>query len=501
MQQGFRSHWSKRPVQGYYSPLNDCEKSLKMLIPVLLTGGSGTRLWPLSRKLHPKQFLRLTDAHSLLENTVLRLAAAPDIGPMLAVGGEAHRFIVAEHMRQVGQDRARIILEPQGRNTAPAAAVAALEVARAHGPDTLMMLCPADHVIADVDAFSRALEVAVAAAQPGVMVTFGIEAERPETGYGYIKVGAETAAGVFALERFVEKPDLATAVEYVASGDYFWNGGMFVFRAQTLLDQLARHAPKILEACERAHAEAVEDGQFLRLDADAFAACPEDSIDYAVMEKATDAAVVPLSCGWNDVGSWNYMQTLGLADAQGNVTQGDVLLHNASNTCVRAQSRLVTAIGTRDLIIIETKDAILVSDAEQVQEVKSIVKRLERDGRDEASQHPQVYRPWGSYEGVDEGVRHQVKRIIVKPGEKLSLQMHHHRAEHWIVVKGTAKVTCGDETFLLGEDESTYIPLGKTHRLENPGSIPLELIEVQTGSYLGEDDIVRFEDVYGRGKA
>lgn len=469
-----------------------------MLIPVLLTGGSGTRLWPLSRKLHPKQFLRLTDDHSLLENTVLRLSGAAEIGPMLAVGGEDHRFIVAEHLRRVGHGDARIILEPQGKNTAPAAAVAALEVARAHGPDTLMMLCPADHVILDVPAFQQALAVAADAAEPGVMVTFGIRAERPETGYGYIKVGAEKAAGVFALERFVEKPDAATAQQYVDSGDYFWNGGMFVFRAQTLLDELARHAPELLAACEKAHAEAAEDGQFLRLNAQAFAACPEDSIDYAVMEKTSAAAVVPLDCGWNDVGSWNFMQVVDKADAAGNVVHGDVILQNAEDTCVRAESRLVAAIGTQNLVIVETKDAVLVSHADQVQDVKTVVKQLQRQGRSEASLHPKVYRPWGSYEGVDEGVRHQVKRIIVKPGEKLSLQMHHHRAEHWIVVKGTARVTVDNESFLLSEDQSTYIPLGKTHRLENPGNIPLELIEVQTGSYLGEDDIVRFEDVYGR---
>ncbi len=469
-----------------------------MLVPVLLTGGSGTRLWPLSRKLHPKQFLRLTDDHSLLENTVLRLSGASGIGPFLAVGGEDHRFIVAEHLRRVGQGSARIILEPQGRNTAPAAAVAALEVARAHGPDTLMMLCPADHVIPDVAAFQTALKVAMEAAQPGVMVTFGIAASKPETGFGYIKVGAEQAPGVFTLDRFVEKPDLATAQSYVASGDYFWNGGMFVFRAQTLLDELAAHAPSILEACRQAHAQAAEDGQFLRLDAAAFGACPEDSIDYAVMEKTAHAAVVPLDCGWNDVGSWSFMNEIDPADADGNVSHGDVLLHDTRSCTVRSEHRLVAVVGMDDTVVVETKDAVLVSRADRVQEVKAIVSRLQAEGRPEAQHHPKVYRPWGSYEGVDEGARHQVKRIIVKPGEKLSLQMHHHRAEHWIVVKGTARVTCDGKSFLLSEDESTYIPLGKNHRLENPGTIPLELIEVQTGSYLGEDDIVRFDDIYGR---
>ncbi len=478
--------------------INQLQKSPEMLIPVLLTGGSGTRLWPLSRKLHPKQFLRLTDDHSLLENTVLRMAGAPDIGPFLAVGGEDHRFIVAEHLRRVGQQSARIILEPQGKNTAPAAAVAALEVARAHGPDTLMMLCPADHVITDVKAFRAALAVAAQAAQPGVMVTFGIAAVRPETGYGYIKVGAPQGEGVFALERFVEKPDADTAQQYVDSGDYFWNGGMFLFRAQTLLDELAAHAPEILAACEKAHAAAREDGQFLRLDAAAFAACPADSIDYAVMEKTAKAAVVPLDCGWNDVGAWTFMAEVDPADADGNVVHGDVIAQDSRNCTVRSEHRLVAVVGMEDAVIVETKDAVLVSRADRVQEVKAVVAQLNRAGRPEAEHHPKVYRPWGSYEGVDEGARHQVKRIVVKPGEKLSLQMHHHRAEHWIVVKGTAKVTCDGKSFLLSEDQSTYIPLGKAHRLENPGNIPLELIEVQTGSYLGEDDIVRFEDVYGR---
>ena len=493
-------HRQSVPGPGTLRPSKTTKNPLKMLIPVLLAGGSGSRLWPLSRKLHPKQFLRLTDERSLLENTVMRVMRAPDVGPVLAIGGEDHRFIIAEHLRRMGQDGARILLEPVGRNTAPAAAVAALEVAARHGPDTLMMLCPSDHVITDVQAFADAVAIASAAAEPGVMVTFGIRAERPETGYGYIKVGAARGEGAFDLERFVEKPDLATAQAYVADGGYFWNGGMFVFRAQTLLDELAQHAPQMLAACRAAHAGAAEDGQFLRLQAEAFSACPEDSIDYAVMEKTRGAVVVPLDCGWDDVGSWTYLNTLGESDQDGNVAQGDVLFEGARNTLVRAQNRLVAAIGTQDLVIVETKDAVLVSDAAQVQQVKAIVKQLETQQRQEAMLHPRVYRPWGSYEGVDDGARHQVKRIVVQPGAKLSLQMHHHRAEHWIVVKGTARVTRGDETFLLGEDESTYIPIGTTHRLENPGTIPLELIEVQTGSYLGEDDIVRFEDDYGRNK-
>ena len=472
-----------------------------MLIPVLLAGGSGTRLWPLSRKLHPKQFLRLTDEHSLLQNTILRMQDVPELGPVMAIGGEDHRFIIAEHLRGVGHERARIMLEPMGRNTAPAAAVAALQVAAEHGPDTLMMLCPADHLIADTGAFRQAVAQAVQAAGPGVMVTFGIRATRPETGYGYIQAGDPLGSdGARQLRRFVEKPDAETAQRYVAAGDYYWNGGMFLFRAQTLLDELQAHAPEILSACRKALSQADADGQFLRLDAAAFAACPEDSIDYAVMEKTANAVVVPLDCGWNDVGAWSFMQEIADPDPDGNIAQGDVLLHDTQGCSIRAQHRLVAAVGLDDAVIVETKDAVLVSRKDQVQQVKAVVAALRDQNRPEAEVHPKVYRPWGSYEAVDEGERYQVKRIVVSPGEKLSLQMHHHRAEHWIVVKGTARVSCNGETFLLREDESTYIPLGHTHRLENPGNIPLELIEVQTGSYLGEDDIVRFDDDYGRGR-
>ena len=471
-----------------------------MLIPVILAGGSGTRFWPLSRKTHPKQFLRLTDDKSLLENAILRMSQVDDLGPLLAVGAEEHRFVLAEHIRRTGHEAARIVLEPCGRNTAPAAAVAALEVAAQYGADTLMMLCPADHVVMDTPAFLQALAVAREAAQPGVMVTFGIRPQRAETGYGYIEAGAEVSAGVLALKAFVEKPDQATAQRYVDSDDYFWNGGMFLFQAGTLLEQMQWHAPDILQASRLAYEKAKTDGAFLRLDEASFSACPDNSIDYAVMEKTKDAVMVPLDCGWDDVGSWGFLSQAVEADDQGNVLQGDVLIENVSNTCVLAQDRLVAAIGTDNLIIVETKDAVLVSAVDQSQNVKSIVAQLERAGRSESRLHPKVYRPWGSYEGVDSGERHQVKRIVVAPGQKLSLQVHHHRAEHWVVVKGTAKVTRGEEAFLLGEDESTYIPVGTRHRLENPGTIPLEMIEVQTGSYLGEDDIVRFADDYGREK-
>ncbi|MGJ8668470.1 MAG: mannose-1-phosphate guanylyltransferase/mannose-6-phosphate isomerase [Oceanococcus sp.] len=469
-----------------------------MLIPVILAGGSGTRLWPLSRKSHPKQFLRLTEENSLLENTILRMSQVQDLGPVLAVGGEEHRFVLSEHIRRTGQQAARIVLEPCGRNTAPAAAVAALDVAAQYGPDTLMMLCPADHVVTDTDAFLQALAVAREAAQEGVMVTFGIRPQRAETGYGYIKAGATLSGGALALDSFVEKPDQVTAQGYVDSGDYYWNGGMFLFRAGTFIQQLTLHAPDILQASQQAYEKATTDGPFMRLDEASFRACPDDSIDYAVMEKTKAAVVVPLDCGWDDVGSWAFLSQTGQSDKNGNVLQGDVLIENARNTCVRAQDRLVAAIGTENLIIVETKDAVLVSAADQSQHVKSIVAQLEQAQRSESRIHPKVYRPWGSYEGIDSGERHQVKRIVVAPGQKLSLQMHHHRSEHWIVVKGTAKVTRGEDIFLLGEDESTYIPVGTRHRLENPGTIQLEMIEVQTGSYLGEDDIVRFADDYGR---
>ncbi len=469
-----------------------------MLTCVLLTGGSGTRLWPLSRRDFPKQFLALDGENSLLEDTVIRVSGIADEQQLLAIGGEAHRFIVSEHLRRQGAGDVSVILEPVPRNTAPAVAIAALQAAAATGPDTILLVTPADHVVRNAAAFRQAARQAMEIAKTGVLVTFGIQPDRPETGYGYIQAGAQRADGAYDIARFVEKPNAAKAEQYLADGGYTWNAGVFVFTAGTLLDEMRAHAPEIVEACERALATAEQDGVFIRLNADAFAACPEDSIDYAVMEKTRKAVVLPLDCGWNDVGSFGYLAELGTPDADGNVSRGDAVLQGCRNTSIQASSRLVAAIGLEDTVIVETSDAVLVSKADQLQQVKTIAKALDSQGRSEAVHHPQVFRPWGSYQGVDEGSRHQVKRIIVKPGEKLSLQMHHHRAEHWIVVRGTAKVTCGDKVLMLTEDQSTYIPLGTTHRLENPGKIPLELIEVQTGGYLGEDDIVRFEDDYGR---
>lgn len=471
-----------------------------MLTCVLLTGGSGTRLWPLSRRDFPKQFLALENERSLLENTVSRLQGIDSEQNLLAIGGESHRFTVREHLERRGEEHTPIILEPAPRNTAPAVAAAALQAARTSGDDTVLLVSPADHVVRDPEAFRVAARKAAEIARSGVLVTFGITPDRPETGYGYIQAGAQRDDGAYDIARFVEKPDLATAEGYLTEGNYTWNAGVFVFTAGTLLEEMRKHAPAIVEACESALANAEDDGDFIRLDADAFIACPEDSIDYAVMEKTQRAVVLPLDCGWNDVGSFGYLAELDTADADGNVTRGDVMLQGCQNTSVQADSRLVAAIGLDDTVIIETDDAVLVSKADRLQEVKTVAKKLGAQGRNEAVHHPEVFRPWGSYQGVDEGERHQVKRIVVKPGEKLSLQMHHHRAEHWIVVKGTAKVTRGDEVIMLTEDQSTYIPLGTTHRLENPGKIPLELIEVQTGSYLGEDDIVRFQDDYGRSK-
>ncbi len=469
-----------------------------MIIPVLLTGGSGTRLWPLSRKRHPKQFLQLAGDCSLLEDTARRMAALPDCGAVLAVAGEDHRFVVAEHLRRSGAGETQILLEPAARNTAPAVALAALQAKAEWGGDTILFVCPSDHVVPDQAAFAAAAEKAVAAARDGALVTFGVVPARPETGYGYLKAGAILPGGGRELVCFVEKPDAATARSYVESGEYFWNSGMFVFQAQAFLDELQSHAPAIFTACCEAIANSSRDSEFVRADAQSFAACPSDSIDYAVMEKTNRGVVVPLDCGWNDVGSWTYLAETRSVDARGNVSDGDVRLRNSDNCTVYSGNRLVAAVGLRDTVIVETKDAVLVAGADQLQEIKGLVAELEADGRSEVHQHPRVYRPWGSYESVDSGERFQVKRIVVAPGKKLSLQMHHHRAEHWTVVKGTARVTRGEDSFLLSEDESTYIPVGTKHRLENPGAIPLELIEVQTGSYLGEDDIVRFADDFGR---
>ncbi|MGH8461864.1 MAG: mannose-1-phosphate guanylyltransferase/mannose-6-phosphate isomerase [Stenotrophobium sp.] len=467
------------------------------LLPVILSGGSGTRLWPLSRENYPKQFLKLIGERTLLQDTALRVQGLGDVLPPLAICGDRHRFIVAEQLLDAGVGGATVMLEPEGRNTAPAAAVAAHYAVEKHGPETVLLLLPSDHVVADARRFHAAVQLAVEAAADGRIVAFGIRPTRAETGYGYIKAGVELASGVRAIASFVEKPDAARAQAFLKDGGYYWNGGIFAFQAQAFLEELRHLEPQMHAATQAAINNSRRDLDFIRLDSAAFKNARADSIDYAVMEKTSRAALVPLDAGWDDVGSWSFLDTLP-KDAEGNVARGDVMLADARDNLVHAESRLVTLAGVSNHIVIETQDAVLVTTKDRVQDVKQIVARLKSAKRPEAQEHPQVYRPWGSYETIAMAERFQVKRIIVKPGQKLSLQMHHHRAEHWIVVKGTAQVTCGDKLFLLHEDQSTYIPLGEKHRLENPGAIPLVLIEVQSGAYLGEDDIVRFEDVYGR---
>lgn len=463
------------------------------VLPIILSGGSGTRLWPLSRESYPKQFLPLVGEHSMLQATWLRAAPVAGHAPIV-VANEEHRFVAAEQLQQIGVKPQSILLEPKGRNTAPAIAVAALEATR-NGADPLLLVLPSDHVIRDEAAFQAAVRAAATAAEQGKLVTFGIKPTAPETGYGYIKAGAGN--GVSAVERFVEKPDLATAQGYLASGEYYWNSGMFLFRASRYLEELRRFQPAIADACTKAWNAATRDADFTRLDKAAFAASPSDSIDYAVMEKTADAVVVPLDANWNDVGSWSALLDVSPQDAQGNAHHGDVIEIDCRNTYAYG-SRLIAMVGLQDVVVVETDDAVLVGHRDRIQEVKEIVARIKASGRSEATWHRKVYRPWGAYDSIDNGQRFQVKRITVKPGATLSLQMHHHRAEHWIVVSGTAEVTRGEEVLLLTENQSTYIPLGVTHRLKNPGKLPLELIEVQSGSYLGEDDIVRFEDTYGR---
>ncbi|PHV07395.1 mannose-1-phosphate guanylyltransferase/mannose-6-phosphate isomerase [Janthinobacterium sp. BJB412] len=468
------------------------------IYPVILSGGSGTRLWPLSRAVLPKQLLPLVGEQTMLQDTALRLAGRPGLMAPLIVCGNEHRFLVAEQMREIRQAPLGILLEPVGRNTAPAVAAAA-HYLRAIDAEAVMLVLPADHVIEDVDAFFAAIEAAGALVADGALATFGIVPSGPETGYGYIRGGAAAAAaGCFAVERFVEKPDLATAEGFVAAGNYFWNSGMFLLRADSYLRELAQFQPAIAAASEAAVRLGYRDLDFCRLDEASFTACPSDSIDYAVMEHTRHAIVVPASIGWSDVGSWSALWEVQPQDGDGNVARGDVYLDDVSGSLVRAESRIVAVVGVRDLVVVETADAVLVAHKDQVQRVKQIVEHLKTQERTEHLHHTKVYRPWGCYEGIDIGERFQVKRITVNPGGKLSLQMHHHRAEHWIVVSGTARVTCGDKVSLLTENESTYIPIGMNHRLENPGKLPLHLIEVQSGSYLGEDDIVRFEDVYSR---
>jgi mannose-1-phosphate guanylyltransferase/mannose-6-phosphate isomerase len=491
---GLRKHPSIRPFV--------------MLLPVILSGGSGTRLWPLSRQQAPKQLLPLLDSRSLLQTTVSRLDGLAGVSEPLLVCNEGHRFMVGEQLRQLDRPGS-LILEPEGRNTAPALTVAALWASR-DGADPVLAVMPADHAIIDLAAFRAAMTTAVAMAEAGMIATFGITPDCPETGYGYIRRGAALAAdgSAYTLAAFAEKPDRETAQRYLDSGDYYWNSGLFVVRASVWLAAIAACRADIAAACRAATAGARCDGDFVRVDRDSFVGCPSDSIDYAVMERITAgtaglpaAAVIPLSAGWSDVGSWESLWQVLDKDADGNAWRGDVMLHESQGTLAFAESRLVACVGTRDLVVVETPDAILVADKSRTQEVKKIAERLQAKNRSEAQYHRKVYRPWGWYDGVDAGERFQVKRIMVKPGASLSLQMHHHRAEHWIVVCGTALVTRGDETILVSENQSTFIPLGTRHRLENPGKVPLEMIEVQSGSYLGEDDIVRFDDIYGRAPA
>ena len=466
--------------------------------PVILTGGAGSRLWPVSREFFPKPLLPLFGEQTLLQDTAVRLDPIDALGNPVFVCNEEHRFLVAEQVRSLGKEPEAILLEPQGRNTAPALTIAALYLVDKEA-DAMMVVMPADHVIPERDAFVTAVKQGSVLAEQGHLVTFGVVADAPETGYGYIRRGEEIdASGVFQVDRFVEKPDAGTAQGYLDAGDYFWNSGIFLLRADRWLEEIGKHQPDILKACRQAMAKGGRDSDFVRVDKDAFLSSPSDSIDYAVMEKTDRAAVVPLQTAWSDVGSWSSIWEVSEQDDDGNVARGDVLMHETTDSLLMADNRCIAAVGVDNLVIVETADAILVANKGRCQDVKAIVGKLKDFGRDEHRFHTRVYRPWGDYEGVDHGSRYQVKRLTVKPGAQLSLQMHHHRAEHWIVVSGTAKVTRGEEVFILSENESTYIPIGMNHRLENPGAIPLEIIEVQSGSYLGEDDIVRFEDIYDR---
>ncbi|PPD03108.1 MAG: mannose-1-phosphate guanylyltransferase/mannose-6-phosphate isomerase [Methylobacter sp.] len=465
------------------------------MIPVILSGGSGTRLWPLSRGQYPKQFLPLVSDNTMLQETVLRLDGLAGLKPLIAVCNEDHRFMLAEQLREINCTVGAIILEPVGKNTAPAVALAALT---AKSPDDVLLVLPADHVIGNTTAFHDAVKEAAKLAEQGFMVTFGIVPVAPETGYGYIKRGLNAHGQAFDVGAFVEKPDAETAQAYIASGDYYWNSGMFAFKAGVFLSELERFNPQMLTVCREALQAAKADFDFTRLDKTIFATCPSDSIDYAVMEKTDKAVVIPLAADWNDVGSWSALWEVLAKDENGNATKGDVLAVETQNSFIHSANKLVATVGVDGLVIVETDDAVMVAPKDRVQEVKLLVDLLKQKQRSEATFHRKVYRPWGHYDSVDNGERHQTKRIVVKPGAKLSLQKHHHRAEHWIVVKGTALVIKEGETILLTENQSTHIPLGMVHSLQNPGVIPLEMVEVQSGSYLGEDDIVRFEDQYGR---
>lgn len=472
--------------------------SEQMIYPVILSGGSGSRLWPLSRKLRPKQLLSLIGPDTLLQQTVSRVSDRPGFAGPVVIANEEHRFIIAEQMREIGIVPKALLLEPVGRNTAPAVAIAALRLLEDES-DALMVVMPSDHVVIDASAFQAAVERAAPAASAGYLVTFGVVPERVETGYGYIAPGdpLPECADARAVARFIEKPDAESAERYVGAG-YLWNSGIFMFAAASFIDELERLRPDMVASCRAALAGAKTDADFVRLDKSAFANCPADSIDYAVMEHTTRGAVVSVSMGWSDLGAWNALWEISDKDADGNVIRGDVVAEQTRNCYLRSEAGLVAAVGIENLVIVATDDAVMVAPLERAQEVKALVERLIREGRVEAEAASTVHRPWGSYTSLHQGDRVQVKHIVVKPGERLSLQMHHHRAEHWVVVQGTARVVCGDEQLMLSENQSVYIPLGSQHRLENPGKIPLHVIEVQSGSYLGEDDIVRFDDHYGR---
>jgi mannose-1-phosphate guanylyltransferase/mannose-6-phosphate isomerase len=469
-----------------------------MIYPVVLSGGSGTRLWPMSRTLYPKQLLTLLGRDSLLQQTVRRVADRERFAAPLLVANEEHRFIIAEQLREIAVVPHMLLLEPVGRNTAPAVCVAALALNEAD-PDALMLVMPSDHTIGDAGAFLAAVDIAATAARCGVLVGFGITPERAETGYGYMRRGAKLGTeGVFAIAEFVEKPGLERAKQYLVSGEYSWNSGIFLFPARLYLDELERLRPAMVAACRRALTEGRRESDFIRLDKDAFSGCDDDSVDYAVMEKTRRAAVVPVAMGWSDIGSWGALWEMSRKDHEGNSIEGNVVAEDTRNCYLRSEAGLVAAIGIEDLVVVRTADAVMVAPRKQAQDVRKLVARLVKERRNEADALPTVHRPWGSFTSLHNGDRVQVKHIVVKPGGRLSLQMHHHRAEHWIVVQGTARIRRGEEEMILTEDQSTYIPLGTAHRLENPGKIPLHLIEVQSGSYLGEDDIVRLEDSYGR---
>ncbi|MBF0177407.1 MAG: mannose-1-phosphate guanylyltransferase/mannose-6-phosphate isomerase [Magnetococcales bacterium] len=470
-----------------------------MIIPTILSGGAGTRLWPMSRRTFPKQFLKLASRErSLFQSAVLRLAGMAHVGHPILVCNQEHRFLIAEQVRSVGVTPGAILLEPAGRNTAPATACAALQALRTDAEGVLLVL-PADHIILDEAGFRAAVARGLPAAESGHLVTFGIRPLHAETGFGYIQASeAVSLPGVHPVSRFVEKPDLDTAKEYLASGSYYWNSGIFMFRCDRFLAEMERHAPEVLAACRAAVDGATVDLDFLRLEPESFLSSPQISIDYAVMEKTNRAVVVPMEVGWSDLGSWTSLWEVGEADGEGNVVSGDVAILESTNCYLRSEDRLLAAVGLKDHVVVETSDAVLVAPMSRAQDIKEMVTHLNKTGRAEPRTHKKVFRPWGCYETINAAERFQVKRITVNPGKSLSMQMHHHRAEHWVIVKGTARVYKDEVAYLLAEDQSTYIPVGMKHRLENPGKIPLEVIEVQSGSYLEEDDIIRYDDAFNR---